>query len=320
MAVPVYADAEAERTRIHAVEGMEPVTVLTTQRCSIWSAPATAEENRVKYVDEGYQITVYPEVIQSGSGDGKTFYRTVKGAYVLCKCVTGAENGVTAGGSGYELIFPTMPVPPSLDRSGVRSERHELLSGGAYDMVLTAIHINDYDVFGNVIKTAVYSPDGTLSCVEVMEYDASGNMVKYANYDPNGSIRGVRVSEYDASGNKIRDISYDPTNGSVEAEYIWAYDASGNMVREVKYYDGAVQTNDGYEYDAQGNKIKFINYRADGTLNYCVIYEYDALGNKRKWTRYDADGNMEEIRTFHADGGPDQWGLVRPDGSIYWVE
>lgn len=82
-----------------AAEEAGTYVVRTTQRCSIWSAPATTEENRIKYIDEGYQITVYPEVIRSQLGDGKTFYRTIKGAYVLCGCVAleaGSEAGAEA--------------------------------------------------------------------------------------------------------------------------------------------------------------------------------------------------------------------------------
>lgn len=83
----------AASMQVMAAEETELTTVVTTQRCSIWSAPATTEENRVKYVDAGYQITIYPEVIESELGDGKTFYRTMKGAYVLCRCVEGAGIG-----------------------------------------------------------------------------------------------------------------------------------------------------------------------------------------------------------------------------------
>lgn len=79
--------------QVMAAEETELTTVVTTQRCSIWSAPATTEENRVKYVDAGYQITIYPEVIESELGDGKIFYRTMKGAYVLCRCVEGTGIG-----------------------------------------------------------------------------------------------------------------------------------------------------------------------------------------------------------------------------------
>lgn len=69
---------------VKAASGQEVKT--TTMACSVWSAPATLEENRVKSVSAGYSVTVYPDVIQSTAGDGKTFYRTVKGNYILCKC------------------------------------------------------------------------------------------------------------------------------------------------------------------------------------------------------------------------------------------
>ncbi|MCM1105126.1 MAG: hypothetical protein NC409_13605 [Clostridium sp.] len=82
--------------QVFAAEAAGTYVVRTTQRCSIWRAPATTEENRIRYVDEGYQITVYPEVIPSEVGDGKTFYRTLKGAYVLCRWVA-LEDGSDAG-------------------------------------------------------------------------------------------------------------------------------------------------------------------------------------------------------------------------------
>lgn len=92
------ATAPIQVSAAEAPASGEAVSVSTTQRCSIWSAPATADENRVKYVDEGYRIQVYPEVIESELGDGKTFYRTIKGAYVLCRCVA-AEGGAAETGN-----------------------------------------------------------------------------------------------------------------------------------------------------------------------------------------------------------------------------
>lgn len=105
-AVPMSPVRAAETAESQGV-----VSVQTTQRCSIWSAPATTEENRVKYVDEGYQIQVYPQIIESVLGDGKTFYRTVKGAYVLARCVTGAEGGAGEAPSAPDgqTIEPLMP-------------------------------------------------------------------------------------------------------------------------------------------------------------------------------------------------------------------
>ena len=71
-----------------------PVTMTTTMACSVWSAPATVEAHRVKKIDAGYSVTVYPDVVQSTAGDGKTFYMTVKGNYILCKCFDGDVSTV----------------------------------------------------------------------------------------------------------------------------------------------------------------------------------------------------------------------------------
>lgn len=82
----------------HAANGT--VVKTTNMQCSIWSAPNTAAANKIKSVEAGYKITVYPDVVKSTAGDGKTFYKTVKGAYILCKCVDGSAPSVTNPVSG----------------------------------------------------------------------------------------------------------------------------------------------------------------------------------------------------------------------------
>lgn len=74
--------------------------VTTTKQCSIWTKPNTDEKNRQKVVPAGYQITIIPTVVKSTKGDGKTFYQTAKGAYILCGCVdlgSGNTNPSTGG-------------------------------------------------------------------------------------------------------------------------------------------------------------------------------------------------------------------------------
>ncbi|MBQ0042916.1 MAG: transglutaminase domain-containing protein [Lachnospiraceae bacterium] len=72
--------------------------ISTNQECSIWSAPNTSEQNRVKKVPAGYQITVYTDVVQSTKGDGKTFYKTLKNCYILCKYCTGGSANPSSQG------------------------------------------------------------------------------------------------------------------------------------------------------------------------------------------------------------------------------
>lgn len=74
-------------------------TIITTQECSIWTQPNTSEKYRQKKIPAGYQVTIIPKVVQSTKGDGKTFYKTVKGAYILCKCCDGNEAG-SGNGTG----------------------------------------------------------------------------------------------------------------------------------------------------------------------------------------------------------------------------
>lgn len=62
-----------------------------------------------------------------------------------------------------------------------------------------------------------------------------------------------------------------------------------------------------------------MNYHADGMLDYYVIYEYDAAGNQTGQERHHADGSLDEVWIYHEDGSS-EWGIVRPDGSVYWVE
>lgn len=69
-----------------SVQAASTRTVVTTMECSVWSAPNTADQNRVKKIPAGYSVTVYTTPVQSTAGDGKVFYKTVKGRYILCKC------------------------------------------------------------------------------------------------------------------------------------------------------------------------------------------------------------------------------------------
>ncbi len=146
---PVRADSVNDTT-----PQPECVSVQTTQRCSIWSAPATTEENRVKYVDAGYQIQVYPQVIESVLGDGKTFYRTVKGAYVLARCVTGAE-----GGAGEEI--PAAPsdqtIEPLMPYGDVPVVEKQTDDGDRY--MITEYWFNDGDDRWYGIENTFYVAD-----------------------------------------------------------------------------------------------------------------------------------------------------------------
>ena len=79
------------KTDLSAKAAVDPVVITTTMECTIWAAPATIEENRVKKIPVGWNVTIIPVVVDSTIGDGKTFYQTAKGSYILCKCCDGNE-------------------------------------------------------------------------------------------------------------------------------------------------------------------------------------------------------------------------------------
>lgn len=60
---------------------------VTIKECSIWSYPVTKDGFRMKKIPEGYEVTIINIPIQSKISDGKVFYRTIKGAYILANCV-----------------------------------------------------------------------------------------------------------------------------------------------------------------------------------------------------------------------------------------
>lgn len=252
----------------------------------------------MKYVDAGYQITVYPEVIQSELGDGKTFYRTVRGSYVLCRCVEGAVGngagtaaaGGAANGDNVAVLLPVPPMPePSVlaGRTGVRwEERQWHYSDGWHSL------ISEYDASGNRIKKTEYDPDGSIIGYDVYDYDAMGNEIKWTTYGADGTtVTGLGFFEHDAQGNEVK---------YAHVNYDWS---------ELGEYDHVAEVSE-KEYDAFGNAVKRwdTEYKQDGTifsefaecmeghdLNYSDGYDFLV---KRIYTWYNADGTMRGSRVM----------------------
>ena len=64
------------------------VTMYTTQECSVWSEPFTHDKYREKKLPAGYPVRVSAITCNSTRGDGKVFYKTVKGKYILATCLS----------------------------------------------------------------------------------------------------------------------------------------------------------------------------------------------------------------------------------------
>ncbi|MDE5818830.1 MAG: hypothetical protein K2N41_00600 [Lachnospiraceae bacterium] len=309
--------------QVMAAQGTETTVVVTTQRCSIWSAPATAEENRVKYVDEGYPVTIYPEVIQSESGDGKTFYRTVRGSYVLCKCVTGGDGNSSAAAGGSKaagdsaFVIPVMPALPAFDNTA--SVVNWMFKPGANGSNIKY----GYDALGHEIRREYYEADNTtLFMVDTLEYDPVGLWKKSMNYQPDGTIlswNDLYFYEFDEAGNQIRTTRFQPDTGMpfsadefdaagrrIKDTYYGGieldgtieereFDAAGNCIKDTYYYaDGKIKSRDVFEYDAAGHQIKWMSYHPNGAIKEYWIYEYTEAGLQLKGTHYNGNGTVME--------------------------
>lgn len=307
MAVPMQTEAAQA----------EPLVVTTTEQCSIWSMPATTEENRMKYVNEGYQIMVYPEVIQSGLGDGKTFYRTVKGAYVLCRCVTVGESSSASGEneSGFAVVFPIMPSLPEFDnvekivawelkpwmggylKYGYDAAGHEIRAEYLESDGTTVykIRTTEYDPAGRWEAKVNYEPDGRIpdfmGTLWFYEYDETGNWIRTTTFEAKTG-RPLEVDEYDTAGHIIMNMFFNE-DGSAYQRY---FNSEGKGIRSVQYNaDGTVSSYHISEYDAAGNRIRSTTYHSNGTIKEDMISEYNEEGREIRRTTYDGSGAVVEV-------------------------
>ena len=183
-------------------------TIATTQECSIWTRPNTSEQYRQKKVPAGHQITVYTDVIQSEKNDGKTFYKTKKGAYILCRCCDGNEIGTGFSDPAWARMQKVMApggfftiYDGNLDM--VLDERPSttlwadtlqwMKSYGIYDICSNAKFTLVYDNSGDLYNNGTYFED--------WQYSAS--IPGYTLYLYSYPFKGSAILLKDAAGNVI---------------------------------------------------------------------------------------------------------------------
>lgn len=84
--------------------GVSTKVVYTMQECSVWTVPdSNNAANRVKKVPANYAVTVYNQMFVSPI-DGKIYYQTVKGKYIIAKYVTSSIGGTVSEGQQPEAV------------------------------------------------------------------------------------------------------------------------------------------------------------------------------------------------------------------------
>ena len=172
---------------------------------------------------------------------------------------------------------------------------------------------NECDASGNITKSVVYNPDGSIQNVWEYEYDSSGNRTKtiffngeYVDYtyDTSGNIMEIAKYEsngtviykieyiYDASGNLITEDEYENGELISHDEYEYEYDDSDNLIR--KFVRRHILEEYIYEYDDENNKIKeiYTSYSIKGDFFNRTETEFDKLGNVIKETESEEDGSI----------------------------
>lgn len=202
---------------ISTVYAAELVTKTTTMECSVWSAPNTEEQYRVKKIPAGYDVTVYPEVVESIAGDGKTFYQTSKGCYILCKCFEEAAS--------------------EKQESPVEVLAEYTLQNGWYTRRFMIIKNNSSDTLDISTASLAYAGDGQMLAAANSRFYALGGgcvSIMYETYKTNDGIgyyeTSVEVSKSRYYKSVIQDLSY--TQNNIEGGVIFQVTNHGEYAAE----------------------------------------------------------------------------------------
>ena len=104
----------------------------TTMACSVWLKPdSRVEANRVKKISAGYKVTVIPDVVKGK--DGKDYYKTAKGSYIMVKCFGNAS-------ASYAYDF-------GWDNKSTEDEMYNEFQR-LYDALMEGYKKNDYSLLG----------------------------------------------------------------------------------------------------------------------------------------------------------------------------
>lgn len=151
------------------------------------------------------------------------------------------------------------------------------------------VSVNEYDEYGNCVRSASYEADGSLSAETLTEY-AMGDDGWYHEYRimtrfADGATFFKERNQY---GDATRTINTE-ADGTVWLDHVYEYEYADGVKLWSKTYSNGVLVAENF-YDAEGCNTKDIEYLEDGS---CIVYTYDENGDTTE-TVYDAAGNPVE--------------------------
>ena len=211
----------------------------------------------------------------------------------------GIEEGVITYDSRHILTY---------DENGVLVQDLEFIGGVLYGEYVYAVDeegsqipvqqsfwnddgtssVNEYDQYGNCVRSASYEADGSLSAETLTEYALADDgwyyECKVLNRFPEGA---TLYSEYNQYGDEIRTINTHE-DGTVWLNTLTMYEYVDGVKAWARTYDCVLVAESFYDED--GCNTKDIEYLEDGA---CIVYTYDENGDATE-AHYDAAGNPVE--------------------------
>ena len=154
--------------------------------------------------------------------------------------------------------------------------------------------VNDYDEYGNCIRSAVLGEDGSVFHETVSEYalnsEGSYYECKITSRFDTGESCYEEINEY---GDKICSIGT-LEDGSLWSNWRYEYEYLEGIKVWSKQYSGDVLTLETH-FDEEGRCVKEIEYLEEGGS---IVYEYDVNGDLLSATTCAADGSTVSVKTY----------------------
>lgn len=149
--------------------------------------------------------------------------------------------------------------------------------------------VNEYDQYGNCVRSASFEPDGSLSVEIITEYALADDGGFYECRSTTLFASGETFySEYNQYGDETRSI-YAYADGTVWHDVVYEYVyAFGTRLQSRTYENGRLIAES--LYDVDGCNVQDTEYLEDGTY---IVYTYDENGDTIE-AHYDAAGNPVE--------------------------
>lgn len=235
-------------------------------------------------------------------GDSKSVYQFNKNGDPLKMVDYDADgNVITETIYTYEYDADGQLTRSSTTTNGVLTEEslYTLVDGESVISQLTSYLedgtkvVNDYDAYGNPIRTTAYDADGQMISEDTYEYTQAADGQWYESWRSITEADGTRsVSTYNEAGDQISLLRYD-ADGSLMESYVWEYTYDE---------DGRWQSKKSYRNDVLYSETIFATVPTeDGQLTYPeTVTEYNEDGSKTV-TVYDQ--NDEILSQTHYDAG-----------------